>query len=307
MIKTLKIALPLVLIALTVFLFKPNIKAEYNIPSWNFTWNCSNPASGIYECISDKLGIDFANDNDTRYILRMHTNAYIYWANSSLTIENINLSILETNEINDTDYIYEEPFMFIDFSTWQFSKSDDNNYTIQFKLRLNNIAGISSTELANTYVETYFGIYSRAGLSSLFYIQSITDYNQGYNTARTQYGEYIDGQWFSYTDGFELGRSNYGEEILGIWKTYNDGYETARGEFGYWDGSDWLDYGDGYTAGQLGENALYQFIPAVIGPMFAFFFQVASFEVMGFSAMHLLAGLAVIGVALTIFKVFLSK
>lgn len=98
---------------------------------------------------------------------------------------------------------------------------------------------------------------------------------------------------------------------------YNEAYEDAKSLFGYYDNdlAQWLSattYGSlRYSQGQADANAnviaLKGFIPAILGTVFAFFFQVASIGVLGISILDIIGALFGIVILLFVIKMLLGK
>lgn len=331
--KTLKIALPLALLFLVVSFAIPSLKAEViaypemtTVDSLEFveytnslTYSSGNKVSGYISFRTDNVLLPSIQNIELYKVVTSIKQFEFSTNDSGTSYDTIDLA--DCSSWGMTIWFYQQSSTNEDITAIQYVYDGSSNipsYRLSsvyaFKVEIGyNFVDFVATDTLDGYDESYIDqdlvlqFYVTDSPIDGYYLGYTEGLADGYENGREDYGSYIDGEWKTYQDGFDLARLTFGELILGVWYSYQDGYELGRSEYGYFDGEDWLSYSDGYTAGQIGENALYNFIPAVIGPMFAFFFQVASFRVMGFSAMDLIAGLAVIGVALTIFKVFLSK
>lgn len=177
-------------------------------------------------------------------------------------------------------YTIGENWVYLDLS--QLSNSPDDIEIHAYYTTINTPSAISTAWTnygfmnSTVYMEDMFTMVSPDVLSA---------FQLGYDQARQEYGYYNNGEWL----------------------TYQDGYEDAQDLYGYYNGSEWLGYLDGYDAGSTATNGLFNFIPAIVGPFFGFFFQMASIRVMGISPLDILATFALIGVALMVFKTFIQN
>jgi len=117
---------------------------------------------------------------------------------------------------------------------------------------------------------------------------------------------YEDGYWDGRSDGIDIGSSLYFTDVY-------DGYspDGVLRPDGVDDGAFDSGYIEGHTQGIIdsGDNVaeLLDFVPAVLGIIIAFFFQLSSISALGISALDILGTLFAISLVLFAFKVFLSK
>lgn len=126
----------------------------------------------------------------------------------------------------------------------------------------------------------------------------------------------------AYKDGYDQAVIDKNFETQDLIKNveqaaYDDAYEDAKTLYGYYDNdlAQWLSastYGSlRYSQGQADANAnviaLKGFIPAILGTVFAFFFQVASIGVLGISILDIIGALFGIVILLFVIKMLLGK
>ena len=170
----------------------------------------------------------------------------------------------------------------IDISQLSFYTPGDT-YTISYAIFFTSI----SLAVAQTSIIDGFDMY--------IYVPSIFDvYDQAIKDSYYYYG---------YDEGYE--------------DAYDDGFEDGRNAYGYYDSitQQWIsavNYGSEQY--NLGENqassnaiALKGFIPAILGTVFAFFFQVASIGVLGISILDIIGALFGIVILLFVIKMLLGK
>ena len=170
----------------------------------------------------------------------------------------------------DAGYLLgQEDYGYYDISNEDWITADDYALLIKELIYLNGIESVSSYVMENSY-----------------------DYNLG----KQAYGYYnsISETYMNSNQSYQLGRSD------GINWAYINGFESAGKNplLSY----DWTVYfADHADDMQL---SITSFIPGILGSIFAFFFQLASIEVLGISALEILALLVTVAVALLVFKAF---
>jgi len=214
------------------------------------------------------------------------------------------------------------------------STIDDFDYTLgtTFMTNLFKVYSIKDVDYLNNRTPDYiytlfltsFDVLDYAYVAGQEYDKGYEfGFNQGFNAGEViGYGDgYNDG----YNEGFIEGESIFVDlDSDGYDDTSYTAGKTAGENAGHYDGILWA-YTNGFSEVGLdpmmswdGQNyyaehlddtriAITTFIPGILGSIFAFFFQLASIEFLGISALEVIAMFAVIAVSLLVFKAFFSK
>lgn len=260
-----------------LFLAIPTVKADVTFQDIKLSWTGSVSGS-YYDITSQYVPIDWNNE----YIFVKLPNEF-----NSLQAETVIILYSESLTISDTVIFYNldshvgngQIFYSIyesDFPNYQVSSDWMVKITVRYP---NNLPGLGSLNLCLQQTRSKFLMYYPTTLSE----------TQGYSEGLT----------IGRAEGYLQGR------LDGISETYQSAFQ---------DGADSMyaelydsRYAEGLEAGGNGTLALVNFIPGVMGSVFAFFFQVASIEFMGISPLEVIAAFASIAATLFVFKVFLSK